>query len=85
MYGYQGLVFKEKSVARKEGHPPRQLFREQLHEEKVETFAQANAALTQSLIRELKQLRRRPQRRLQKNNKFNDQNNSSARASRFFK
>ena len=42
-------------------------------------------ALTQSLIRELKQLRRRPQRRLQKNNKFNDQNNSSARASRFFK
>ena len=41
-------------------------------------------ALTQSLIRELKQLRRRPQRRLQKNNKFNDQNNSSARASSFF-
>ena len=34
-------------------------------------------------IRELKQLRRRPQRRLQKNNRFNDQNNSSARASRF--
>ena len=34
-------------------------------------------------IRERKQLRRRPQRRLQKNNSFNDQNNSSARASRF--
>ena len=34
-------------------------------------------------IRELKQLRRRPQRRLQKNNTFNDQNKSSARASRF--
>ena len=34
-------------------------------------------------IRELKQLRRRPQRRLQKSNRFNDQNNSSARASRF--
>ena len=33
--------------------------------------------------RELKQLRRRRQRRLQKNNRFNDQNNSSARASRF--
>ena len=33
--------------------------------------------------RELKQIRRRPQRRLQKNNSFNDQNNSSARASRF--
>ena len=33
--------------------------------------------------RELKQLRRRPQRRIQKNNRFNDQNNSSARASRF--
>ena len=32
---------------------------------------------------ELKQLRRRPQRRLQKNNRFNDQNNSSARTSRF--
>ena len=32
--------------------------------------------------RELKQLRR-PQRLLQKNNRFNDQNNSSARASRF--
>ena len=27
-------------------------------------------------IRELKQLRRRPQRRLQKNSRFNDQNNS---------
>ena len=35
------------------------------------------------VIRELKQPRRRPQRRLQKNNRFNDQNNSSARASRF--
>ena len=34
-------------------------------------------------IRELKQLRRRPQRRLQKNNRFNDQNNSSALASCF--
>ena len=34
-------------------------------------------------IRELKQLLRRPQRRLQKNNRLNDQNNSSARASRF--
>ena len=34
-------------------------------------------------IRELKQLRRRPQRRLQKSNRFNDQNNSSVRASRF--
>ena len=34
---------------------------------------------TQSVSRELKQLRRR---RLQKNNRFNDQNNSSARASR---
>jgi len=33
--------------------------------------------------RELKQLRRRPQRQLQKNSRFNDQNNSSARASRF--
>ena len=33
--------------------------------------------------RELKQLRRRPQRQLQKSNRFNDQNNSSARASRF--
>ena len=33
-------------------------------------------------VSELKQLRR-PQRRLQKNNRFNDQNNSSARASRF--
>ena len=33
--------------------------------------------------RELKQLRRQPQRRLQKNNRFKDQNNSSARASRF--
>ena len=33
--------------------------------------------------RELKQLRRRPQRRIQKKNRFNDQNNSSARASRF--
>ena len=33
--------------------------------------------------RELKQLRRRPQRQLQKNNRFNDQNNSSARASHF--
>ena len=32
---------------------------------------------------ELKQPRRRPHRRLQKNNRFNDQNNSSARASRF--
>ena len=36
-----------------------------------------------SVNKELKQLRRRPQRRLQKNNRFNDQNNSSARASRF--
>ena len=35
------------------------------------------------VIRELKQPRRRPQRRLQKNNRFNDQNNSSARTSRF--
>ena len=34
-------------------------------------------------IRELKQLRRRHQRQLQKNNRFNDQNNSSARASRY--
>ena len=37
--------------------------------------------------RKFKQLRRRPQRQLQKktkqNNRFNDQNNSSARASRF--
>ena len=33
--------------------------------------------------RELKQLRRRSQQRLQKNNRFNDQNNSSARASPF--
>ena len=33
--------------------------------------------------RELKQLRRRPQRRIQKDNRFNDQNNSSARASCF--
>ena len=33
--------------------------------------------------RKLKQPRRRPQRRLQKNKSFNDQNNSSARASRF--
>ena len=40
-------------------------------------------ATTQSLIRELKQPRRRPQRRLQGNNRFNDQNNSSARESRF--
>ena len=32
--------------------------------------------------RELKQLRRRPQRQLRKSNRFNDQNNSSARASR---
>ena len=32
---------------------------------------------------ELKQLRRRPQRRLQKNNRCNDQNNISARTSRF--
>ena len=32
---------------------------------------------------EFKQPRRRPHRRLQKNNRFNDQNNSSARASRF--
>ena len=39
-------------------------------------------ATTQSLIRELKQPRRRPQRRLQNNNRFNDQNNSSARESR---
>ena len=39
--------------------------------------------LSSLVIRELKQLRRRPQRRLQKNNRFNDQNNSSARASRF--
>ena len=35
------------------------------------------------IIRELKQPRRRPQRRLQKNNRFNDQNKSPARASRF--
>ena len=34
----------EKSCARKEGRPPRQLFKEKLHEEKVETFAQANSA-----------------------------------------
>ena len=33
--------------------------------------------------RELKQLRRQPQRRLQKNNRFNNQNNSSERASLF--
>ena len=33
--------------------------------------------------RKLKQLRRRPQRRLQNNNGLNDENNSSARASRF--
>ena len=33
--------------------------------------------------RELKQLRRRPQRRLPKNKRFSDQNNTSARASRF--
>ena len=35
--------------------------------------------LSSLVIRELKQLRRRPQRRLQKNNRFNDQNNSSVR------
>ena len=34
----------EKNCARKEGRPPRQLFEEKLHEEKVETFAQANSA-----------------------------------------
>ena len=39
--------------------------------------------LLKLINRELKQLRRRPQRRLQKNNRFNDQNNSSARTSRF--
>ena len=38
----------EKSCVRKEGHPPRQLLKEQLHGEKVETFAQHNSA--QSLI-----------------------------------
>ena len=38
-------------------------------------------ATTQSL--QLKQPRWRPQRRLQKNNRFNDRNNSSAHASRF--
>ena len=36
-----------------------------------------------SSYRELKQLRWWPHWRLQKNNRFNDQNNSSARASRF--
>ena len=36
-----------------------------------------------SFNRELKQPRRRPRRWLQKNNRFNDQNNSSACASRF--
>ena len=35
------------------------------------------------VIRELKQYRQRPQRQLQKNNGFNNQNNSSARTSRF--
>ena len=34
---------------------------------------------------ELKQLRRRPRRRLQKNNRFNDQNDSSARVHHAFK
>ena len=34
-------------------------------------------------IRQLKQLRRQPQQRLQKNNRFNDQNNGSACALRF--
>ena len=38
---------------------------------------------TTTLNRKLKQLRRLPQRRLQKNNRFNYQNNNSARASRF--
>ena len=35
--------------------------------------------LSSLVIRELKQLRRRPQRRLQTNNRFSDQNNSSVR------
>ena len=43
----------------------------------------AAAHVEMCVNRELKQLRRRPQRQLQKNNSFNDQNNSSARASRF--
>ena len=40
-------------------------------------------SLLKLINRELKQLRRRPQRRLQKNNNFSGQNNFSARASRF--
>ena len=39
--------------------------------------------LLKLINRELKQLRRRPQRRLQKNNRFTDQKNFSASTSRF--
>ena len=46
-------------------------------------FAWFLATWVKTLYRELKQLRRRPQRQLQKNNRFNNQNNSSARTSRF--
>ena len=46
-------------------------------------FAWLLATWVKTLYRELKQLRRRPQRQLQKNNRFNNPNNSSARTSRF--